>query len=67
MIFYTGKFPYVVRVRAEVWSRESKWREVHAVQAQNFHFRLLGKRVVYRPRVGRGGKCPFLIRLSVWH
>ena len=67
MIYYAGKFPYLVRMRAEVWPLESKWRGSHPSQTRNFHFSMAGKHVVYRPKVIWGPKCSFLVRLSVWH
>ncbi len=66
MIFYSGQFPCLVRLPAEVWPPESTWRASHAAQARNFYFNRLGKRVVYRLRGRRGEKCGFLIRVSVW-
>lgn len=67
MIYYTGKFPWVVRIWVEVWLGESKWRSKHAVQASNLLFSREGKRPVFRPRVTDRGKPPFLIRITVWH
>lgn len=67
MIFYTGKFPWCIRMRVEVWPGESKWRRAHAVQAPNFLVSRTGKPLAFRPRVTDKGKWPFLIRISVWH
>ena len=70
VIFYTGKFPWSIRMRVEVCAVDSQLRgkrRLHTMDARNFVFRRTGKRPILRPRLTAGPKAPFPIRISVWH